>query len=280
MTLRRSLLSILALAAFSPAAAAQDDFHILVTNDDGIESPGIQMLAEALRAVGTVHVVAPCGQRSGASMSVSLGSSIEVRDIDEDGVSGTCADTTPANAVMLAIAAMAPEGGFDLVVSGINAGANIGYASHMSGTVGAAMMGALYEVPAVAASLGGRNRDFAYPAAFVAEFVRELKTKPATPGVVFNVNVPTSDATAIEGITVAPMGGFSYVLGYEEVEGEGAARRFDASISLATEAPAGSDTEAFMGNHITITPLVFDWTAHSLLDGMRAWSLDHEVGRD
>jgi 5'-nucleotidase len=213
-------------------------------------------------------------------MSVNLGMEIDVREVAEDDVSGTCADTTPASTVMLALTAMAPEGGFDLVVSGINAGANIGYASHMSGTVGAAMMGAVYEIPAVAASLGGRNRDFAYPAAFVAQFVEELRSKPAMPGVVFNVNIPSSDPDQIAGVSVAPMGGISYAFDYEEVESEGETRRFRSLIGMADGAPAGSDTEAFMANYITVTPLVFDWTAHSSLESLQDWNLNHQVDRN
>ena len=281
MTLKRlALVVTVALVASSGALAQDDEFHILVTNDDGIASPGIQLLAAALRDVGTVHVVAPCNQASGSSMAVNLGFDVTVREVDEEGVTGTCAETTPASTVMLALNALAPEGGFDLVVSGINAGANIGYASHMSGTVGAAMMGALYEVPAVAASLGGRNRDFTYPAAFVAEFVREMKTKPAAPGVVFNVNIPNADASQITGVTVAPMGGITYTFGYEESEGEAGTRQFRSQIGLADSAPAGSDTEAFMAGQITIAPLLFDWTAHSVLENLREWNLDHNVDRD
>ena len=168
---RFALAALIILGTPAFAHAQDDDFHILVTNDDGIASPGIQMLAAALRDVGTVHVVAPCSQASGSSMAVNLGVEIAVREVDEDGVSGTCAETTPASTVMLALNALAPEGGFDLVVSGINAGANIGYASHMSGTVGAAMMGALHEIPAVAASLGGRGRDCKDRCSFTFGFV-------------------------------------------------------------------------------------------------------------
>lgn len=145
------------------ADGAGSGYHILVTNDDGIESPGIQRLADALGSVGEVTVVAPCGQRSGASMSVRLDLPIRLRPYEVDGEPrGRCVDTTPAGSVILATQALAPDGGFDLVVSGINAGANTGDLARMSGTVGAAMAGAYYDIPAVAASLGGRSMDFAY----------------------------------------------------------------------------------------------------------------------
>ena len=142
----------------SPVRAQGDVYHILLTNDDGIESQGIQVLAEKLRAVGEVHMVAPCGERSGSSMSVALRDELNLRVIQRDGTTiGQCVDTTPAGVVLLAITTLSPPGGFDIVISGINRGANVGASAHMSGTAGGAMMGALYGVPAVAASFGGRG---------------------------------------------------------------------------------------------------------------------------
>jgi len=156
--------SLAALSAFGCAAAlscggepaaetveatqADAPYHILVTNDDGIDSPGIQALATALGEVGEVTVVAPCSQQSGTSMSISLDEEFRVRATP----AGNCVDVTPASAVRLGVQALAPESGFDLVVSGINIGANVGEISHMSGTVGAAMMGAYLAIPAVPAS--------------------------------------------------------------------------------------------------------------------------------
>jgi hypothetical protein len=126
----------------STASAQTDSFHILLTNDDGIESQGIQVLAEKLRAVGEVHLIAPCGERSGSSMSLALRDELQLRPVQRDGNTlGHCVNTTPAGAVLLAITTLAPDTGFDLVVSGINRGANVGNVSHGSGTVGAAMMG-------------------------------------------------------------------------------------------------------------------------------------------
>ena len=271
------LLPLVALFA-SPTHGRDDAYHILVTNDDGIESPGIQLLAEKLRAVGQVHVVAPCGQRSGSSMSVALRDELHLRPIKRDGKPlEHCVDTTPAGAVMLAITTLAPDGGFDLVVSGINRGANVGTASHMSGTVGGAMMGAFYGLPAVAASLGERSADFDYSARFVAAFVEELRQRPAMPGIVLSINIPRASEEKIAGVTVAKMGGSHLSFAYEELQDRGGGRRFRPSIGLATSAPDKSDTQAFMNDRITVTPLRFDWTAYSALDQLKGWTLSHEV---
>lgn len=263
-----------------PAFAQTDGYYILLTNDDGVESRGIQELADKLRTVGEVHVIAPCGERSGSSMSVALRDELRLRPIRRDGDTlGHCVDTTPAGAAMLAITTLSPEGGFDLVVSGINRGANVGTASHMSGTVGGAMMGAFYGLPAVAVSLGGRSADFDYPARFVAAFIKELRQRPAMPGIVFSINIPKASEAEIAGVTVAKMGGIHLRFAYQELQGENDDRRFRPRIGRETNFPEGSDTEAFMRNMITVTPLRFDWTAHSVLDRLKGWGLSHKISR-
>lgn len=263
----------------APADSGEGPYHILVTNDDGIRSPGIQQLADALREVGEVTVLAPCGQRSGSSISVQLGQGKRLRSIaDEDRDYGHCVDGTPADAVMLAMEAMVPEGGFDLVVSGINAGANVGDLGHMSGTVGAAMAGAYYGVPSVAASLGGQEMDFAYAAAFMARFVEVLRARPPLSGVVLSVNFPAATEEGTAGVAIGRMGGSYIRFGYEEVEPDDDVRVFRPRYDPAETHPPGSDTEAFMAGMITIAPLRFDWTDEVLLRELAGWELDHRVG--
>ena len=263
-----------------PVPGDTDDgpYHILVTNDDGIGSPGIQVLADALRGVGEVTVVAPCGQRSGSSMSVQLGTEKRLTPVGDGGETwGYCVEGTPADAVMLAMEALAPEGGFDLVVSGINAGANVGDLGHMSGTVGAAMMGAFYGVPAVASSLGGREMDFGYAAAFTAHFVDQLRRRPPLAGVVISVNFPAATEDMIAGVAVARMGGSYIRFGYQEVEPEGDVRVFRPSFTPMDSNPPGSDGEAFAAGMITIAPLRFDWTHDELVRELDSWELDHRL---
>lgn len=267
------------------AGADGPPFHILVTNDDGIESPGIQELAAALREVGEVTVVAPCGQESGASMSIRLDREIRLRTLPEagggdgaGGVAGHCVNATPAGAVLLAVRALAPEAGFDMVVSGINRGANIGEVSHMSGTVGAAMMGAYLGLPAVAASQGGRPGGFEFAAGVVARFTAELRRRGAEAGVVYSINFPAATAEGTRGIAARPMGGTYFGIDYEETaaaEGDDAgARRFRPVFGPPDPIPAGSDTEAHNEGLVTITPLRFDWTDRAAIDALGGWNLD------
>ena len=261
-----------------PEDAAEGPYHILVTNDDGIGSPGIRELADALRGVGEVMVVAPCGQRSGSSMSVQLGREHRLTAVgEEDNPWGHCIEATPADAVLLAIQALAPEGGFDLVVSGINAGANTGDLGHMSGTVGAAMMGAYYGVPAVASSLGGREMEFGYAAAFTARFVEELRRRPPLTGVVLSINFPAAAEDAITGVSVARAGGSYLGFGYDEVDPVDGVRVFRPRFEPVDTHPPGSDSEAFAAGMITIAPLRFDWTDVDVLREMGTWGLDHRL---
>ncbi len=274
-------------------------YHILVTNDDGIESPAIHAVAEALEAVGEVTVVAPCGQQSGTSMSIGLNREIRLRtypaDGGGDGSSMYCVDATPAGAVMFAVRSLAPESGFDLVVSGINRGANIGEVSHMSGTIGAAMMGAYLRIPAVAASQGGRPGGFEHAAGVVARFVAELRRRGPEAGIVYSLNFPVATAAETRGIAARPMGGSYFRVDYEEVAGEpderepdeGAEdaegeRRFRPVFGPPDPIPAGSDTEAHNEGLVTITPLRFDWTDLAAVEALEGWDLDAllEAGGD
>jgi 5'/3'-nucleotidase len=265
----------------APARAQSADYHILITNDDGIESPGIQALAATLAELGQVHVVAPCGEESGAGMSVALRDELHLRAVEKDGMAiGDCVDTTPAGAALLAITTLAPEGGYDLVVSGINRGANVGTASHMSGTVGAAMMGAMYGIPAVAVSLGDPRQGYDFAAAFTARFVEEMRTHEPVPGVVFSINLPRGTAGGSAGVAVAPMGGIHLTFAYDEGPATDGARVFRPRIAPANEAPVGSDTEAYFQGKITITPLAFDWTARDVLGRLRGWDLAASAGED
>lgn len=261
-----------------PEDAGQGPYRILVTNDDGIGSPGIRALADALRDVGEVTVVAPCAQRSGSSMSVQLGREHRLNAVGEEGNPwGHCIDATPADAVLLAIEALAPEGGFDLVVSGINAGANTGDLARMSGTVGAAMMGAYYGVPAVAASLGGRQMEFGYAAEFTARFVERLRQRPPLPRVVLSINFPAATEDAITGVSVARPGGSYLGFRYDEVEPVDGVRVFRPRFESVETHPPGSDSEAFAAGMITIAPLRFDWTDEDALRELGTWALDHRL---
>src|SRR5438105_9167449 len=162
--------------------------HILLTNDDGYDAPGLKALAAVLEGWATVSIVAPNGEKSGAAQSLTLRQPIVCHPKRER---HWAVDGTPADAVIVAIHKLLPERP-DLVISGINHGANMGENIYYSGTVGAAREAALHHIPAVAISLSARKNEQNFAnAARIAHSAAALILKEGLPDqVLLNVNVP------------------------------------------------------------------------------------------
>ncbi len=164
--------------------------QILVTNDDGIHAEGLRALVAALDGLGTLSVVAPAQERSGYAQSITLRHPIYFEKIAER---EWAVDGTPTDSIILAFHSLLAERP-DLVISGINRGANMGENVHYSGTVAAAIEAAIQHVPAIAVSVAHRGKDFDFTAA--AQFARRLAEKVLRErlpeGVLLNVNVPQS----------------------------------------------------------------------------------------
>jgi 5'-nucleotidase len=162
--------------------------HILITNDDGIQAPGLRALVEALKDSATITVVAPAHERSAAAQSLTLRQPIYCDQLSEREYA---VEGTPADAMILAFHTLLKEKP-DLVISGINRGGNMGENVYYSGTVGAAMEGALNRVPSIAISAAYRGKDFDFqPAARFARVLAPLIIEEGLPdGVLLNVNVP------------------------------------------------------------------------------------------
>jgi len=107
--------------------------------------------------------------------------------------------------------------------------------------------------------------------------VRELKARGAKPGVVYSINVPKASEAETRGVAVARMGGMEFTLAFTDSL-EAGRHEYRPKIAMATEGPAGTDTEAFLHDMITITPLLFDWTAYPVLDELKAWHLTPKIG--
>jgi 5'-nucleotidase len=162
--------------------------HILLTNDDGIQAAGLHALAAALEGFATVSIVAPSREQSGAAQSLTLRQPIVCHNVAERQWS---VDGTPADAVIVALHKLLPEPP-DLVISGINFGANLGENAYYSGTVGAAREAALHHIPALAMSLCSKKKEAKFDnAARVARSAAELILREGLPDqVLLNVNVP------------------------------------------------------------------------------------------
>ena len=248
---------------------------ILVTNDDGVHAPGIKALREALAQRGEVHVVAPDREVSACAQSLTLKHPLRAERVEER---IHAVDGTPADCVNLALVKLLPRRP-DLVVSGINRGANLGEDVFYSGTVGGAREGTFFGVPSIAISLAARaEADFAPAAEFAIKLASLVLEKGLPERTLLNVNVPPG----------APMGAVITVQGRREHEGtilEGLdpRRRTYYWIEEGRDSwvrDEVSDINAIRKGLISITPLQTDTTHHAVLQAFRGWqkSLNGSAG--
>jgi 5'-nucleotidase len=244
--------------------------RILVSNDDGYFSPGIALLAERLATLGEVTVVAPERDRSGASNSLTLDRPLSVRRAANGFwfVNGT-----PTDCVHIAVTGMLdflP----DVVVSGINLGANMGDDTIYSGTVAAAMEGFLLGIPSIAVSLTNREGGNLATAAEVAhQLVARLAKDPIRQPVLLNLNVPDVPLAALAGLEVTRLGRrhkAEPVIKLTTPRGEPA--YWIGPAGGAADAGPGTDFHAVEQARASITPLQVDLTHHSQLELLRKWA--------
>ena len=178
--------------------------HILVSNDDGYQAVGIRVLAEALKKVAQITVVAPDRNRSGASNSLTLDNPIRAHQAENGYL---YVDGTPTDCVHLAITGLLEQEP-DMVISGINAGANMGDDVLYSGTVAAAMEGRFLGLPAIAVSLACDLNPVHYDTAarVVVELLQRIQDQPLPGDTILNVNVPDIPYEAVQGIVVTRLG--------------------------------------------------------------------------
>ena len=252
---------------------------IALANDDGIKAAGLQALEEALKGLGDVWVVAPDRERSATSHGISLHDPMRLREVGPQRYS---LDGLPADCMYVALNHLLPRRPA-LVVSGINNGPNLGTDILYSGTVGAAMEGALNGVPAIAASLclpevGQSVRtvaDYAESASFIASLAKRILAAPPKPGMMFNVNVPVSSYDGERPFKVTRLG----VSDWENSVDERHDPRGKSYLWIGgRRRPGGtieeSDNSAIADGVISVTPLHFDLTDPSGFDYLKSAPLD------
>ncbi len=242
--------------------------RILVSNDDGVHAKGIRALSEALAACGEVIVVAPDRNRSGASHSLTLEVPLRVTRIAETGYHAV--KGTPTDCVHLAVNELVrPEP--DMVVAGINHGANLGDDVIYSGTVAAATEGRHLGFPSLAISLVGKTH-FATAAHYAAQLVRGMMVHPLPADQILNVNVPDLPLDQIKGIRVTRLGNrhrAESVICSEDPRGQPI--YWIGPPGSQQDAGEGTDFAAIEQGYVSITPLTIDMTAYSSLAGLGAW---------
>jgi 5'-nucleotidase len=242
---------------------------ILLSNDDGYRAPGLECLARALASVAAVTVVAPDRNRSGASNSLTLSSPLHARRADNGFY---FIDGTPTDCVHLAITGLMDDEP-DMVISGINAGANLGDDTLYSGTVAAAMEGRFLGLPAIAVSLSGIEPVHYETAAQVTlRLLNQLHAHPLPADTILNVNVPDLPLDALQGMEATRLG--------HRHKSEPVVRDRDPQGEeifwvgpAGPEQDAGPGTDFFALRHkrVSITPLQVDLTRYTALDQVAQW---------
>ncbi len=241
--------------------------HILISNDDGYRSPGIRCLAAALETVARVTVVAPDRDRSGASNSLTLDSPLRAREADNGFV---YVEGTPTDCVHLAITGLLDEEP-DIVVSGINAGANLGDDVIYSGTVAAAMEGRFLGLPAIAVSLASfqpQHNDTA--AQVILDLLARIQCQPVPPNTILNVNVPDLPYAALRGWQVTRLGHrHKSEPVIREQDPRGRPIYWVGPPGSEQDAGPGTDFHAVRQGFVSVTPIHVDLTRHDVLDSVR-----------
>ncbi len=248
--------------------------RVLVSNDDGVDAPGIRILAEGLRAAGhEVRVVAPDRDRSGASNSLTLDMPVRVIRMDERTwrVAGT-----PTECVHLALTGMfGEEDEPDIVVTGINNSANLGDDVIYSGTVSAAMEGRFLGLPAVAVSLATIDHDarhYETAARAAVEIVARLKADPLPADTILNVNVPDRAWDDVAGFEVTRLGNRHRSEPCVPAQDpRGRSLFWIGPAGREQDAGPGTDFHAIRTGHISITPIHVDLTRYQALEQVASW---------
>lgn len=264
--------------------------HILVTNDDGVSSPGLLALAQALRAVGRVSVIAPDSNRSAIGRGITIHNPLHVEEVAlADGTPALATDGTPVDCVRFAMLGLLEGEPPDVIVSGINLGVNLGDDVTYSGTVAAALEGVLLGRPAIALSaqttdptaeqFDGRAYDFRGVARFAARLVPRVMQPDFPERVILNVNGPGLPPQQISGARVTRLGRRVYNDELTLMSTEGARRRFTIYGSTASyRNEEGTDFAAIDAGAISVTPMHFDLTDIGGMDHLERMSLHDLVG--
>ena len=244
--------------------------HFLISNDDGITARGIQVLSDRMDALGKVTIVAPDQNRSGASNSLTLDAPVRIREIDERRyrVKGT-----PTDCVHIALTGLLDKDP-DMVISGINAGANLGDDVIYSGTVAAAMEGRFLGLPAIAVSLVFEDRPCHYDTAAeaVAMLVERLSMDPLPADTILNINGPDMPWHEIQGFEVTRLGHRHRAEPVvKTLDPRGRPMYWIGPAGAEQDAGPGTDFDALRRGFVSITPIHVDLTRYQALEQVAGW---------
>lgn len=273
---RRILVIALAIVLTVPAQRAlsvQQPYRILISNDDGIQAPGIKALFDKLKELGEVTVAAPSANQSGVGHALTFGGPIAVESWKSESGRWFAIAASPATCVRLALTNLLPQLP-DIVVSGINKGENAGVVAFSSGTVACAREAAYRGIPALAVSLEeGARMDYAGAADFIARLVLETREKGLRPGTFLNVNFPGRPSDQIKGVLVTRQDRRPPDEHYAKKTTQEPKTEYWSVYRPLTGGDKDSDTWALTQGYISITPMTIDQTRSAGRDSLRTWHI-------
>ena len=246
--------------------------RILITNDDGIFAPGIYALWEVMNEIGDVTVVAPDSEKSAVGHAITLTDPIRVEKIQrKNGFEGFAVKGTPADCVKIAGRSLM-EIPPDIVVSGINSGANVGSDIIYSGTVSAATEGTILGIPSIAISLNSIKGGDMNSSQKVAETVVKKVLKNGLPvGTLLNVNVPNIPINNIKGYRITKQGNSVFKDSFEKREDPRGKTYYWMTGRIVVDSDPKSDSYAIQDDYVSITPIHYQLTAESYLETLNNW---------
>lgn len=251
---------------------------VLITNDDGLHAAGIQALMESIPPGVSAVVAAPASERSACSHSISLGQKLRVEEFSDRKFPCYAVHGTPADSVKVALSTI-PNFAPDLIVSGINHGANTGISVYYSGTISAAREGFIYGIPAIAVSLCSRDsRDFRGGIEIARQLILGYQQKKFPTNVMLNVNVPPLEPKKIKGVKITKQAASRFIEEFVSEKSHDGKRVFTLAGEIEVyNADGTSDEEAIAEGFISITPLKLDLTEYEAIPHFKKW-LDERGG--
>lgn len=246
--------------------------RILVTNDDGIDAKGINLLANSLQENHEVIMVAPDRQRSASSHSITLTTPLIIKEVKVKNLGCKCYSVsgTPADCTKIGIEKLV-NGDIDLVISGINDGFNLGTDVLYSGTVSAAIEASIMKIPSIAVSCDGSDESFQIGIEYVNKLIESISLDQFNEDVVLNVNIPPVDKEKIKGIKVCKIGERKYKNVFIEIESSSEHTSFSVKGTPEDSEEIDTDVACIKEGYITLTPLHYDLTNFKILDKVSKW---------
>jgi len=273
LLIHRAAYLFIVFLLLSNVVCGQQPYRILVSNDDGIDHPGTKVLIPELSPLGEITVAAPSKNASGVGHGTTFPGPIPVESWELGGVKWFSIEALPATCVRLALTSLLSEKP-DLVVAGINKGANVGVITFSSGTVACAREAAYRGIPAVAVHMP-REKTMDYDAAadFVAALAKEIKAKGLPPGTYLNVNIPALPKDQIKGVLITKQDLRPSDEWYEKRVGPDGKAGYWSIYKVVEGGDPKSDAWALSQGYISITPFSIDQTQFSEIKNLENWEI-------